>query len=142
VIKAGKYLPIGRLALAVVLIAASSGFTVVLHSCLMADMACCGTMAAGGAMQHAAGHSTSDAALVKDASSCCENTIVGGLSPTTATLESQPTSIHHKSALAVVSPELQAGQARASLSFITLRQFRPPDPPATGLYLSNAALLI
>jgi hypothetical protein len=140
-ITAGKYLPLGRLVLAVVLIAASSGFTVVLHSCLMADMACCDTMAAGGTIGHPAGNSTA-AAFVKGASSCCENTIVGGLNPTTATLENQSVSFHDKPVLAADTTDLPDGQAQGSSSFTTLRQFRPPDPPAIRLYLTNSALLI
>jgi hypothetical protein len=140
--KGRTYLPIGRLALAIVLFVASSGFTMVIHSCLMVERACCDSMMAGGAMQHSAGSPAADARLAKPPSSCCENTVVGGLSRTTATLETQAASHHHKMVLAVAGTDLGDGQPQACSSFIAHRHFRPPDPPPTGLYISNSALLI
>jgi hypothetical protein len=140
--KAETYLRLGRLALAVVLIVASSGFTMVLHSCLMKDAACCGTMMAGGPMTSRSGASSEGATLMKNASSCCENTVVGGLNPATATLEGQKAPVHPKIVLAAVNPDLPDGQQNDCPSFVTLRHLRPTDSPPTGLYLSNAALLI
>jgi hypothetical protein len=140
--KAETYLRLGRLALAVVLILASSGFTMVLHSCLMKDMACCGTMMAVGPMTSRSGESAEGATLVKKASSCCENTVVGGLNTSVATLESQKAPVHQKIFLVAVNPDLPGGQQNDRPSIVTLRHLRPSDSPPTPIYLSNAALLI
>jgi len=113
-----------------------------LHSCLMENMACCGAMAAGGSMNSPAGAASEGTSLGRVASSCCETTIVGGLNRTTATIESHQSPVHQKSLLAVVSPDLPDGQPKEGPSFVTLRHLRPADSPPTGLYLSNAALLI
>ena len=138
----GTYLRLGRLALAVALIVASSGFTMVLHSCLMEDMACCTQMASERPMPSPSGASSEGPSLVKLASSCCDNTIVGGLNPTTATLESQKAPVQQKILLIALSPEFPDGRQRNCPSFVTLRHFRTTYVPPTAIYLSNAALLI
>jgi hypothetical protein len=140
--KTVTYLRLGRLALAMAFLTASSGFTMVLHSCLMEDMACCGAMTSGGSMPSPSGESTGGASLVKLASSCCENTVVGGLNRTAATLESQQAPVHQKIVLAAANPDLPVGQVEDCSSFVMLRHLRPTDSPPTGLYLSNSALLI
>jgi hypothetical protein len=138
-----KYYPIGRLAFAMLFFIASSGFTMVLHSCLMESGECCESMEDGGSVQLPAGQSAAKPHFVQTGASCCHNIIVGGLNHTSATLENQSSSTYHKSTIAIISPDVPAGQIQSvHPTFLALQQISSHVPPATGLYLSNAALLI
>ena len=140
--RTGTFLAIGRLAIAAVLLVASSGFTIVLHSCLMEGASCCDAMAAGGPMHAGRDRAADGVHLSKVPSSCCESTLVGGLNGSTAAIENQAAPHDLKGVLAVAGPALSGGQAEAGSPILAFRQFRPPDPPPCGLYISNAALLI
>ena len=133
--KLGPYAFVGRLALAVVLFVASSGFTVVLHSCLMENRACCEGMPSGGTMLPGSER------VSRAASACCENTIVGGLNRSTATIEQQAP-LHLKTIATAQAVEPVAGQSADEPRFIFFSRSRPPDPPPFGLYISNLSLLI
>ena len=78
-----KYLTkVSRTAIALILFAVSSGFTLAHHSCVMEGMKCCQTMAMGGTMDaERQGHNSW---IAQGSALCCVNSISGGLTGFTA----------------------------------------------------------
>ncbi len=137
-----KYLgKIGGIIAAVLLLAVSSGFTVVLHSCLMETMQCCETMSTDGSMD--AAMPTQGSRVAQAGSSCCTSTVIGGLNSFTALLEKQTKTDHLKVAIVLLHTD---PSDQFSLLTSPVRHFvhsaHGASPPSVEKYILHAALLI
>ncbi len=130
---------IGR-TLALFLLVANSGFTLVLHSCMI-EMSCCDGSMATSTLGHAG---TGAATLARPGAQCCAVTVAGGVSSnpivtdrTTSTVTQKPCvpgeSAHQPSGAGLIS--------RASSRFPSHATHRV-EPPSVEKYVLNASLLI
>jgi hypothetical protein len=130
-------LAVGRI-LVVLLLAANSGFTLALHSCLMSQMACCAD-----SMPSDRDHAT-DPALAAPAAQCCAVTVAGGVNTNPiATERFQSTDLQKYGGVALVPAvaALAPVQAPASSRFSSLASGRAA-PPSVEKYLLNSTFLI
>lgn len=128
---------------AVFFLISSSGFTSILHSCLMGGMACCMST-----MQHAYGrteqsHQPMALHLNSAMTGCCSTTIVGGLSTSMALLE-KPNRIEHSKPVVVavnsIVPELTPHFKSSSEYLFLVTGNILPSP--VERYVLNASFLI
>jgi hypothetical protein len=127
----------------IVTIAASSGFTTVVHYCTMDVMDCCDP-------SPSADHRNCDlpgvpetGESVKAQFTCHTNTLVGGVSVKPAVLVKEHKSEPSRIVLATVTASLYNCLSHTSSSSHTL--FSPaetPSPPSVEKYVLNASLLI
>ena len=132
-----------RTAITVLFLMASSGFTDVLHSCLMESRTCCEVMTVDGTMpsENSGGSSGRETAI--SGTGCCSDRIVGGLSNMSALTEKNTKSEAQRSVLFVFVPEnIHHPLTPATALQLDLRNIRNSSPPQTEKYIFNAALLI
>jgi len=129
--------------IAVVFLFVNAGFTSVLHSCLTEDKKCCEMIMADGATEAENAIPSPSPAFNNFGSSCCENTIVGGLSGISALTESKGiTETRISTSLHVVAAPFSPIIRPAVLSPLYFITRYPASPPTSEIYIFTSALLI
>lgn len=114
---------------------ASSGFTVVLHSCLMEETTCC--------PQASTGTTSASVPVSVEQSACCSTNIVGGLNTNPALIDKLQKTEQQKvgfaaSAIIIASPNINAvatpNQLTSRVSLFA--------SPSVEKYILNASFLI
>ena len=132
---------VSRFVVALLLLAVSSGFTVVHHACLMEQRQCCDAMASGGPMSSAA---PSDGPSIQQASmSCCTSTISGGPNNLTALFEKQGKTEYQRLTVAPLVLDFSSwfSHPNTQVPFFAQRT-QAASPPSVEKYLLFASLLI
>ncbi len=137
-----KYLSCVGGLLALLLLVASSGFTMALHSCLMAEHGCCTTSPMEMPAHHHAGGSAIH--LERVGGKCCEVRIAGGLNANPAVSEHAPSLVPQKLVIHTQLPgnliEANTGNFTSSLVLFSTSRF--VSPPPVEKYVLDAAFLI
>jgi hypothetical protein len=127
----------------VVTIAASSGLTAVLHTCVMERMDCCGhSPSAGHCDCGPPGVPPSGPSISADFT-CDANTIVGGLTIKSGEAQKDKRSVPTRVAFATTTTSLYGSLSRTSGSSHTLLSVAAAlPPPSVEKYVLNSSLLI
>lgn len=119
----------------------SSGFTAVLHSCLMAERSCCDASM----MTHMSGDEGATQAgnpVLKNVMSCCAVTFAGGLNANPIVTGNQYSSLHHLDQVALLPPSVLTGAQQISSHPVSASFLAAASPPSVEKYLLNASFLI
>jgi len=127
---------------ALLLALSSSGFTAVLHSCLMAEKSCCGlplNMMAGTPLNDAEG--AADPTLTSNMS-CCAVTVAGGLNTNPIVSGTQQTTPQHLDLISLLPPSVLSGAQDIHSHPIHFASSAAASPPSVEKYVLNASFLI
>ncbi len=131
----------GRLLLALVLLAVSSGFTVAHHSCLMKQSQCCDAVASGGPMGNS--RPIDGTSISRPSLSCCATTVSGGLSAILALIEKQSSAVDHRLTVAQLHFDFSPLFSSPTTEYTHFTQgLQTSPPPSVEKYVLFASLLI
>ena len=119
-----------------------SGFTTVLHSCLMKNRGCCETSM--GLMHRMTGGEPASPGnlILKSNMSCCATTVAGGLNTNPIVSGTQHSIPQHLSLLALLpADELSCAQSFSTSQILSSCPLAA-SPPSVEKYVLNAAFLI
>lgn len=125
---------------AFLMVLSSSGFTVVLHSCLMAERSCCSASMTG----HMAGDEGAIPGKpeLKNDMSCCSTTVAGGVNSNPIVTGTLQPALAHLDLVALLPPMVSSGgQCIASHSTFFLSS-TAASPPSVEKYVLNSSFLI
>ncbi len=126
---------------AIILLAFSSGLTVVHHTCMMKDRGCCDAMRFGGSMNHAA--SSGGSSFRQQEADCCKTALSGGLNYVTALAEKHAKADNQKFSFAPFHPDPAATVVQpAPVGGLFTQHPRSASPPSVVKYVLFGSLLI
>jgi hypothetical protein len=119
----------------------ATGFTAILHSCLMAEMDCCDEPMA--MMMRDFHDPASDAPALKVKSDCCSVTVAGGLNDSPIVAGNQKSDSHQTDVLMILPLAVISGNSQLSSHTILAFSSSGIVPlPSVEKYILNAAFLI
>jgi hypothetical protein len=125
---------------AFLLILSSSGFTTVLHSCLMAERSCCNASM----MAHMNGDegAVPGKPVLKNNMSCCAVTVAGGLNTNPIVTHDQHHGVQHLDLIVLLSPRTSSDEQQVLTHSTFFSSSTATSPPSVEKYVLNATFLI
>jgi len=125
---------------AVLLALSSSGFTTVLHSCLMAERSCCDASM----MANMSGDEQTilGKPVLRNDMSCCAITVAGGLNTNPIVAGNQQPPQQHLDLIALLPPSAVSGEQHVPTHPTFFSSSTAPSPPSVEKYLLNSSFLI
>jgi hypothetical protein len=120
----------------------SSGFTLILHSCLMAGQSCCDRPMSMMSHMPWENAGSPEAPVLKSNMACCAVTVAGGLNVNPIVAGSQYPAPQHLDLIALLPPSIASGAQQVPAFSACSLSLGASFPPSVEKYVLNASFLI